>query len=181
MRPRGLTLVELTITMALLSLFLLISARVVSQYFAAYKGMEKALPASKSLAHQLEFLTRELSKAESIAEPAFPKLAEGFRPSWEENGKPLRVVSSDGQGKRVHLALGYSPVERALILVAHEETKGETTIPSHKMTLGASGGLWLKSSTIGRQNLLTLRLEPLSPGGEPFQTSMSLKGVVTLP
>ena len=182
MRPRGLTLVELMITMALLSLFLMLSARVVSGYFSAYKGMEKALPASKSLAHQLEFLLRELSRADKIEEPGLSTLAEGFRPSWEENGRPLRLTGSDKDGKRYHLALGYSPLESALVLVTHEEQgKDETLVLHNKMTLGASRGLWVKSMTVGRHNLLTLRLESLSPGGEPFQSSMPLKGVVTLP
>lgn len=181
MRPRGLTLVELMITMALLSLFLMLSARVVSGYFAAYKAMDKALPASKSLAHQLEFLLRELSRADKLEEPGLSTLVEGFRPSWEENGRPLRLAGSDQEGKRYHQALGYSPLESALVLVTHQEGKGETLVLTNKVTLGASRGLWLKSTTVGRQNLLTLRLESLSPGGEPFQSSMPLKGVMTLP
>jgi hypothetical protein len=169
------------ITMVLLSMFLFLSARVVSQYFSAYQAMEKALPATKGLAHQLEFLTRQLSCAESIESPGRSTLSVGFRPSWDQAGVPLRLVGSDRRGQRIHFALGYSASDRGLVLVTHQETEGKAAVESQKLVLGASDGLWIKTTDIGRQSLLTLRLDPLGAGSEPLQTAISLRGVEVTP
>jgi hypothetical protein len=165
--------------MGLLSVFLALSARVVDQYYDAYKAMDSALPSSRGLAHQLEFLTRELSCADTIRCPS-QLLRCGFRPGWQKDATLLEYDSRDADGRRVRASLGYSPTSQALLLVRNCDA-ASGGIDSSELSLGRSGGLWIQQTDVARQPLLTLRLDPPSATGEPLQTALSLKAVVLFP
>jgi prepilin-type N-terminal cleavage/methylation domain-containing protein len=174
---KGLTLVEMVITMAVLSLFLVLSAQVVSRYFHAYRQMDTSLPSQRSQAHNLEFLMRYLSSAQVVLEPNSKKLQEGFRPSWSDDESELfRVKLVDANGQETFSSLGYSVQKEGLLLVEYPVLDGK--LGEAREQIFQTGVLELQTVQNGRKTLLRIRLQSRTPNRLPIQSTISLGGLL---
>lgn len=173
--PRGITLPELLITMAVFSLLLMMSGTVVTRYYHAYRLMDSSLPSERSLAHNLDFLMRELSKAQIVYEPSSKLLKDGFVPSWSEGEthQLLRLKLVDSNKKQTFCTLGYSQKDEGLLLLEYpveDEKLGEP-----RKQILKTGPLTLRAVPTGRQTLFHLSLAPTASGKLPIQTAITLK------
>lgn len=152
MRRRGLSLHELIMALALLSLLLSVTLACITSYSRAFRQLTDRHPNSASLARGLGECVRSLREAD-IVEPSAEALAAGFSPTREQ---PLRL--SGGQ------ALFYD--ERRRLVVRKFE--------GHETIIGEAAGFRVQSTLLGRRRLLSMQLEDAG-GRPPVQTCLTLE------
>ena len=174
------TIAELVVTMACLSLFLAISAQVVTRYFHAYRQMDSSLPSQRSLCHNLEFLMRYLSTAQIVLEPDSKKLKEGFSPNWSEDESDLfrvKLLEADGQEK--FSSIGYSASDKGLLLLEYPVVEDKLGEPLEQFF--QTGPMEVQTVQTGRKTLLRIRLYPDAENKLPVQSVICLSGLLFEP
>lgn len=89
---RGMTLLELTISAALLGLLMTLVCNVIATHGRAFRERDVQERAFQRAAHSLEALTRDLRSAQEVLSPSRQQLLAGFAP-LEEHPLTLRGTS----------------------------------------------------------------------------------------
>ena len=179
-QTKGLTLIEVLVTCAVLSLFLTVASKTLLSYKDAFSKVESSQPAMKGLAHGMEAVKREIFSCYSVLLPAQRKTALGWEPSWQEATPFLfRRWNSNGASELVGMA--FDKKLDALVIRNYEEPDPKAKFELEKLvvtntrTITNTSGLWLKLERNSRATMVSLKLE------SPVEKRLPLQTLVRIP